>query len=131
MAATPKSASRGRSRTEPSFRWYPFRPSRSVRSRPLSSTTERSSERGQVLVLFAGALLIMFVIAAMAFDVGMTLLERRDQQNAADSASLAGARYVLTSANYSGPCPAVPSTNRAVTEACRVGVANGFDNAAA
>lgn len=96
----------------------------------MSSTTEPSSERGQVLVLFAGALIVMFVIAAMAFDVGVTLLERRDQQNAADAASLAGARYVLTSANYSGACPHIPNGNAAVTEACRVGVANGFDNAA-
>jgi hypothetical protein len=79
--------------------------------------------------MFAGALVVMFVIAALAFDVGMTLLERRDQQNGADAASLAGARYVLTSSNFSGACPAGASTNRAVTEACRVGVANGFDNA--
>jgi putative Flp pilus-assembly TadE/G-like protein len=69
-----------------------------MRSRPLSSTTSlrREGERGQVLVLFAGGLLALLVIAALAFDVGMMLVERRDEQDAADAAALAGARYVLT-----------------------------------
>jgi Flp pilus assembly protein TadG len=62
----------------------------------LSSTTSRSGERGQVLVLFAGGLLALLLIAALAFDVGMMLVERRDEQDAADAAALAGARYVLT-----------------------------------
>jgi Flp pilus assembly protein TadG len=68
----------------------------------LSSTTSRAREetsrpreRGQVLVLFAGALLVLLLICALAFDVGMLFVERRDQQNAADAAALAGARYVL------------------------------------
>lgn len=62
----------------------------------MSSTTSRPTERGQILVLFAGGLVALLVIAALAFDVGMMLVERRDQQNAADAAALAGARYVLT-----------------------------------
>jgi Flp pilus assembly protein TadG len=62
----------------------------------LSSTTDRSNERGQVLVLFAGALLALLLICALAFDVGSMLVQRRDEQNAADAAALAGARYVLT-----------------------------------
>jgi hypothetical protein len=96
----------------------------------LSSTTDRVPERGQVLVLFAGSLLVLFAIAALAFDVGMTLLERRDQQNAADAAALAGARYASTSANYSGACPPSPITNEAVMAACEMAFANDFDNAA-
>jgi hypothetical protein len=39
---------------------------------------------------------VFLIIAALAFDVGMMLVERRDQQNAADAAALAGARFVLT-----------------------------------
>jgi len=66
----------------------------------LSSTTERRptrrDERGQVLVLFAGGLVALLLIAALAFDVGSMLVQRRDEQNAADAAALAGARYVLT-----------------------------------
>ena len=39
-------------------------------------------------------MIVLFIIAALAFDVGMVLVERRDEQNAADAAALAGARYV-------------------------------------
>ncbi|MGK2850727.1 MAG: pilus assembly protein TadG-related protein, partial [Candidatus Limnocylindrales bacterium] len=72
----------------------------------------------------------MFLVAALAFDVGMTLLERRDQQNAADAAALDGARYVTGSANYSGTC-AGGSGNAAVAAACAIALANDFDDAAA
>jgi hypothetical protein len=94
----------------------------------LSSTTEPTSERGQVLVLFAGAIVVIFLIAAIAFDVGMTLMERRDEQNAADAAALAGARYVQTSLTFNGSC-ATAGTNPAVVAACEIALANGFDNA--
>ena len=61
------------------------------------STTDRSNERGQILVMFGGGLIALLIIAALAFDVGMMLVERRDEQNAADAAALAGARYLPTS----------------------------------
>jgi hypothetical protein len=44
-------------------------------------------------------------IAALAFDAGMMLLERRDQQNAADAAALAGARYLIETAADPEPDP--------------------------
>jgi hypothetical protein len=94
----------------------------------LSSTTDRREQRGQVLVLFAGALVALLVVAALAFDVGMMLLERRDQQNAADAAALAGARYVITSGDYAGSC-AGGVGNDAVEAACDLAVANGFADA--
>lgn len=94
----------------------------------MSSTTDPSRERGQVLVLFAGGLIVLFLIAALAFDVGVMLLERRDQQNAADAAALAGARYVATAATYSGSCPG-DGTNPAVVAACEIALANDFDDA--
>jgi Putative Flp pilus-assembly TadE/G-like len=87
----------------------------------LLSTTKRPdrrpSERGQVLILFAGGLVTLLIIAALAFDVGMVLLERRDEQNAADAAALAGARYVLT------------SSADAETAARRIAAMNGFNDA--
>ena len=84
----------------------------------MSSTTSRSShERGQVLVLFAGGLVALLIVAALAFDVGMMLVERRDEQNAADAAALAGARYVLTDAT------------QAETAARQIAQLNGFDDA--
>ena len=68
-------------------------------------------------MLFAGGLVALLVVAALAFDVGMMLVERRDQQNAADAAALAGARYVLA--------------NEADAEAAARDLArdNGFDDA--
>ena len=94
----------------------------------MSSITERPEERGQILVLFAVALSVLFLIAAMAFDVGMVVLERRDQQNAADAAALAGARYVLTSPNFNASC-ASAGGNAAASAACEVALANDFNNA--
>jgi hypothetical protein len=96
----------------------------------LLSTTEHPRERGQVLTLFGIALAVMFLIAALAFDVGMVLLERRDQQNAADAAALAGARYVLASPNFNASC-ASAGGNAAANAACEVVLANDFDNATA
>lgn len=70
-------------------------------------------------MLFAGGLTALLLIAALAFDVGMMLVERRDQQNAADAAALAGARFVLT------------SPTNAETAARQLARDNGFDDAAA
>jgi putative Flp pilus-assembly TadE/G-like protein len=86
----------------------------------LSSTTDRHDrgrERGQILVLFAGGIVALLIIAALAFDVGMLLVERRAEQNAADAAALAGARYVITN-------PA-----KAEAAARQIAKANGFDDA--
>jgi Flp pilus assembly protein TadG len=77
----------------------------------------RRAERGQVLVLFALGVTGLLILAALAFDAGMMLLERRDEQNAADAAALAGARFVLTSASD------------AETAARQLAQANGFDDA--
>jgi Flp pilus assembly protein TadG len=51
-------------------------------------------QRGQALVIFALAGMVLIGTAAMAFDTGMILLEKRTQQNAADAAALAGARFL-------------------------------------
>jgi putative Flp pilus-assembly TadE/G-like protein len=79
-------------------------------------------------VLFAGSLVVLFLVAAMAFDIGMMMVERRDEQNAADAAALAGARYVLTSPNYSGTCTGAAG-NVAANAACEVALANDFNDA--
>ena len=49
------------------------------------------AERGQALIIFVLAAAVLFGFAAMAIDVGLILHERRDLQNAADAAALAGA----------------------------------------
>jgi len=63
----------------------------------LSSTTDRQSERGQALVILVGAVTALLLVAALAFDIGMIMLERRDDQNAADAAALAGVACLLQS----------------------------------
>jgi hypothetical protein len=87
----------------------------------LLSTTRRSPERGQVLVLFGGGIVALLIIAALAFDVGMTVVERRDQQNAADAAALAGARFLLTD----------DAAAKAAAEAAarQLAIDNGFNDA--
>jgi len=47
-------------------------------------------EEGQVLAFLAVVLVVLLGFAALALDGGMLLSDRRDAQNAADSASLAG-----------------------------------------
>ena len=82
----------------------------------MSSTTSRPNDRGQVLVLFAGGLVALLLVAALAFDVGSMLVQRRDEQNAADAAALAGARYVLT------------DTVQAETAARTIAQLNGYED---
>lgn len=78
----------------------------------MSSTTDR--ERGQVLVLFAGGVIALLLMAALAFDAGSMLLERRAQVDASDAAALAGARYL--------PANAALATNAALA----IAKANGY-----
>lgn len=94
------------------------------------STTEpgRRPEQGQILVIFAGAFLLICLIAALVFDVGQNLLDRRTEQNASDSAALAGARYLPAAYVYHGGCAAAPGGMPAVTAACNVAVENGFSD---
>jgi hypothetical protein len=91
----------------------------------LSTTEPRSSERGQILVIFAGGFLMICLIAALVFDVGQNLLDRRAEQNAADAAALAGARYFPSTDVYHGGCATAPAL-QSVLAACEVAAANGY-----
>src|SRR4030067_1047641 len=51
---------------------------------------KRRGERGQALILGALALVVLFGFTALTIDVGLFLQERRNLQNAADAAALAG-----------------------------------------
>ena len=50
-----------------------------------------SHETGQILVIFAVALVVMLGFAALAIDGGMIFVDRRYSQSVADTSSLAGA----------------------------------------
>ena len=52
--------------------------------------TKHRGEEGQVLAFLAIVLVVLLGFAALALDGGMLFSDRRDAQNAADSASLAG-----------------------------------------
>ena len=80
-----------------------------------------ADEQGQVLVIFALSLLTLLLFAALAFDTGVMLLERRDQQNAADAAALAGARYL--------PGSTVDAESAARSLATANGFTDGVDTA--
>ncbi len=82
-------------------------------------------QRGQVLVIFALAITVLFAAAGLAFDVGRFYSERRFLQNSADAAALAAgnalirgetvtqadarAREVLTANFAHSPSGVVPS----------------------
>jgi hypothetical protein len=80
-----------------------------------------------VLVLFAGGLVLFLAIAALVFDVGQNLLDRRTEQNVSDAAALAGARYVHGAAyTYHGGCATAPGGMPAVDMACQVAADSGY-----
>ena len=97
-------------------------------SRHLSSTTDsRRGERGQIIVIFAGGLVLILSIAALVFDVGQNLLDRRTDQNVSDAGALAGARYVKGAVYvYHGGCATAPTTMPAVNAACDVARDSGY-----
>ena len=94
----------------------------------MSSTTDpRRAERGQILVIFAGGLVLILAVAALVFDAGQNLLDRRTEQNVSDAASLAGAQYVDGAAyTYHGFCSAAPGGMPAVQAACAVATESGY-----
>ncbi len=75
-------------------------------------------ERGQVLVLVAICLTVLFGFAALAVDVGYLRYEQRLQQTAADSAAIAGAGELYYN----------PSQQAVTTAAQEASATNGFTN---
>jgi len=84
-----------------------------------SRRTHRA-EPGQVLVIFALALIAIVAMTGLVLDGGSTFVQRRDQQNVADAASLAAAYAYATSG----------STAAAAAAAQTIATANGFANGA-
>jgi hypothetical protein len=50
--------------------------------------------RGQVLLITAGAMLALMLVAALVFDIGFSVMLRRQEQNAADPGAIAAARFI-------------------------------------
>lgn len=56
--------------------------------------TRTDDPRGQILAIVAGGLVILLLAVGLVIDTGLSWVTRRDAQNAADLASLAGTKVV-------------------------------------
>jgi hypothetical protein len=82
-----------------------------------SALHQPRSDRGQVLVIFAGGLIALLAIAALVIDLGFVFVGRREEQNIADPAAIAAARFIrATGGTY----------NDMVNAACLVAHQNGL-----
>ena len=79
----------------------------------------RRDERGQLLIVFALALVTIIAFAGLLMDGGMAYVTRREAQNAADTAALAAAKSIATGGTGSVPA----------TAADAIAAANGFATA--
>jgi hypothetical protein len=85
-------------------------------------TTERPRERGQMLALFAICLVAIIAMTGLVIDGGLTMVQRRDEQNVADAAAMAGAyAYMNTSSS-------TVAVGQAQVNAAANGYPNGIDN---
>jgi Flp pilus assembly protein TadG len=83
----------------------------SIQDRPMAR------ERGQILAVFALGLVAIVAMTGLVLDGGFTFVQRRDQQNVADAAAMAGAYAYGSSSN---------NTTTATTVAQSVAAANGY-----
>jgi hypothetical protein len=82
--------------------------------------SSRSEERGQVLVILIGVLFVFVAIAAIAVDLGFAFMIRRQEQNAADPAAIAAARYIRPTSTSGADVPGMQAA------ACLYVRQNGF-----
>lgn len=84
--------------------------------RPLTRLAVHAAP-GQILVIFAGALVALLLIGALVIDLGSIFAIKRHEQNAADPGAVAAARFIQ------------PTLDTAAmwTAACFYAVENGFD----
>ena len=84
-------------------------------------SSARRRQRGQILVIFAGGIVALLLIASLVIDTGFVFMMRRQEQNAADPGALAAARYIRDPAN--GGAPNLTGMRQ---EACFYARQNGF-----
>jgi Flp pilus assembly protein TadG len=82
----------------------------------MHASPSQNSERGQVLAIFALALVAIIAMTGLVLDGGSTFVQRRDMQNVADAAAMAAA---YDYANTGSPSSAVAAAKAAA-------VANGY-----
>jgi hypothetical protein len=101
----------------------------------MSMRPGRRREGGQILVIFVGGLIALILGVAVVVDGGNAMAQQRDTQNAADSASEAGATVILqylmggsSSTGVVGSCP-TGTANAWDLEVCRAVYGNAAANA--
>jgi Flp pilus assembly protein TadG len=87
--------------------------------------TGRQSERGQILVLFTLAIVVIIAMLGLVLDGGGSFAQRRNQQNVADFAALAGAAAYINTVGDSAT-----KTAAADTAARGNATANGYTSGA-
>jgi Flp pilus assembly protein TadG len=85
--------------------------------------TEMRSERGQIIVIFALALVALIAMVGLILDGGAAFAHRRDEQTASDLAALAGANAFLV--NYDQPLTRDAAAVSAARESARL---NGYEH---
>jgi nucleoid-associated protein YgaU len=101
------------------------------------NSRSRTSERGQMVVIVALGLTALVAMAGLVIDGGMAWANRRQVQNAADSASLAGTRILgldlkwraVNAANPSPPPAPFANPDAAVCDAVNNALAYNTNNA--
>ncbi len=88
----------------------------------MNADARTKNERGQVLVVFAGSLVMLIAIAAIVLDLGSVWMMKRHEQDAADPGAVAAARYIRDPANGGNP-----SEPKMWTAACAYALQNGFN----
>ncbi|HEY0444502.1 MAG TPA: TadG family pilus assembly protein, partial [Candidatus Limnocylindrales bacterium] len=68
--------------------------------------SRRERERGQVLIIVAGGITTLLLLAGLVLDGGIALFNRRDAQNTADIMALAGTKFVADIHQSKTPVPA-------------------------
>jgi len=81
------------------------------------------SERGQILMVTALALVVLLGIGAIVVDLGMSWMLHRQEQNAADPGAIAAARWLRDPVTGAAVVPNPANLN---ADACAYAQANGF-----
>jgi Flp pilus assembly protein TadG len=94
-------------------------------SRHAAGQRRRSGERGQVLIVFVIAIFAIIGMVGLVLDGGSAYAQRRDEQNVADIAAVAGATaYLNTAGNATAKATAADAAAHALA------VANGYTHGA-
>lgn len=86
-------------------------PSRAAPATPAAPGDRRGSEHGQMLVIFALALVALIGMVGLIIDGGDTFLQRREQQNVADAAAMAAGYASVNGLSADAAAQAVAAAN--------------------